>query len=747
MKRNLLASLGLLSLLLFYVPGTAGQSTESPADANLREFVATSALSGYERPLADEIRTHLAAFYPQTDNLGNVFITLGSGRVRRLLVAPMDEPGYVVGGITPDGYLRLQRLPQNNPPALFDTLMAAQPVRVGTTSGKWINGVVAGLSIHLQPGRLNPPSEANLDEIYVDIGASSAADARKAGADVLSPVVLDRELRTMSYGKLTAPAIGDRTGVAALVDLVPRLDPKKLASTVIIAFVAQQWAGGRGLMRLLEEVKADELIYVGRLTSGPLLAGTQGLRRGPRRDIASGVLVGLAEAPESLTGFPAELQSLAAANKIPFAVDYSAGLFPAAVQASVPMPPRWAHLGIATAWPSTPAEMIAGADLRALVDLLEAYLVGLVSAPSPSANRAGTSVADGIVGQPTLTAILSHMSIAYGVSGHESHVAEAVKSLLPPWAKPETDADGNLILRVGSAPPASKTPRILFVAHMDEIGFEVRSIAVDGRLEVEWRGRGEIEFFAGHAALVHTTTGILPAVVELPSGWELPGFEWPTGPRLTVRVDVGARSKEEAEKLGVQVGSTVTIPKKYRPLVSPRASARSFDDRVGCTALISAAWALGGPLKARNVTFVFSTHEETGLLGAAAVAKRLAAEGRAPVYVFAIDTFVSSDSPLESKRFAEAELGKGLVVRAVDNSNFVPPELVERLVRMSRAAQIPVQYGVTGGGNDGSAFLRYGSIDVALGWPLRYSHSPAEVVDLRDVEDLARIVALLSKTW
>ncbi len=52
---------------------------------------------------------------------------------------------------------------------------------------------------------------------------------------------------------------------------------------------------------------------------------------------------------------------------------------------------------------------------------------------------------------------------------------------------------------------------------------------------------------------------------------------------------------------------------------------------------------------------------------------------------------------------------------------------------------------MTNGGNDGSEFVRLGAIDVALAWPLRYSHSPAEVIDLRDLRSLARIVAALAK--
>ncbi len=68
-------------------------------------------------------------------------------------------------------------------------------------------------------------------------------------------------------------------------------------------------------------------------------------------------------------------------------------------------------------------------------------------------------------------------------------------------------------------------------------------------------------------------------------------------------------------------------------------------------------------------------------------------------------------------------------------------------MRIARDNHIPVRYGVTGGGNDGAAFVRYGSIDVALGWPLRYSHSPAEEIDTRDAGSLARIITAIAKSW
>jgi putative aminopeptidase FrvX len=287
---------------------------------------------------------------------------------------------------------------------------------------------------------------------------------------------------------------------------------------------------------------------------------------------------------------------------------------------------------------------------------------------------------------------------------------------------------------------------------MDEIGYEVGSILPDGRLELASKGGGILAYFLGHAALVHSANGIHPGVLELPEGWEKPDFQWPHGQGQRYRMDVGARSSEQVAGLGINPGDFVTVPKQYHKLLGTRSSARSLDDRVGCAALVLAAWTLSENMNSRqpansDITFIWSTREELGLEGAAAVAKDMAAQGRMPTFVFAIDTFVSADSPLESERFGEAILGRGFVVRAVDNSNIVPRELVDRVISMARSYRIPGQYGVTGGGNDGATFLLYGATDVAIGWPLRYSHSPAEVIDVRDLDALSKIIAVVARNW
>ena len=709
--------------------------------------------------MSDSLVAHLAAFRARKDNLGDVIVTIGSGSPRRLLVAPIDEPGFVVSEITADGYLRVQRLPQDGLPPIFNQMYSAQPVKIGTATGGWIDGVFAGLSIHLQsvnPERTNSPNPSDIEAMYVDIGATSAGEVRKAGVDILSPVVIQRRLYDLAGKSYAGPTVGDRFGAASLLEVLANTDPAIIKGTLTVAFVSQQRTGARGLRRILTTIPSDEMIFVGRLTSGGAIPGMEAVHRGPRRDLGSGVLVAVESANDSPSPFASRLKDLAAQNKASLDSDYSSSILPRSYLAPPPLPANWAHIGIATAWPDTPAETIDARDLNSLVSLLQTYVTG---APTPAVAsppdfppaavaEVPKPIAPTATGAPPTVAILADLIRAYGASTHEDAVRGRVKALLPKWAQPETDDAGNLVLRVGTAPEPTKAPRILVVAHMDEIGYSVKSISKDGRLEVEELGSGLPYFYQGHPVLVHAANGDRDGVIELPKNWDATNFKWPEETSETpTRVDVGAKTPEDVAKLGINLGDTITIAKAYRPLLGTRANGRSFDDRVGCAALISAVWALGAPLKNRDVTFVWSTGEELGLVGAAKLAERLAKSGALPDYVFAVDTFVSSDSPLESKRYGDAEIGKGFVVRAVDSSNVVPLADVQKIVKLARVNQIAVQYGVTSGGNDGSTFVRYGSIDVALGWPLRYSHSPAEVIDTRDVDSLARILAVVAKSW
>jgi putative aminopeptidase len=753
-SRSALSRFSAIFVLLLSLVCARPASAQAPAqnevpgtlDSDLKDFVETPSVSGYEHDLTEKIRAKLAAFHPVVDNLGDVIVTIGSGSPRRLIVTPIDEPGFVVSDITPDGYLRLQRLPQAGLPPIYNSLLSAQPVKVRTSSGKWIDGVVAGISVHLHRATETVPDSREIENMYVDIGATSAAEARAAGVDNLSPVAINRQINYLGDKEIAAASIGDKFGAAALVDVLRHADSAAIKGTLIVAFVTQQRFGRQGLDRILRTTQADEMIYVGRLLPGGNVPGMQGVHRAPRREPGGGVVVGLGETTGEFSGLAGDLKKLADADKIRLETDYSASIAPTGYLAPAAFPAKWTHVGIPTSWPDTPAESIGREDVGSLVQILNAFALG---APG-QANRTGgaSHESHGEIFVPDRKLVLKDLVEAYAASGHEEAVRNVVTKLLPEWAKPDTDDAGNLILHVGTAPAGTKTPKILVVAHMDEIGFSVKSIAEDGRLVVETLGGMDFSFYEGHPVLVHASAGDRAGVMELPNAWDEQNFKWPPASSDHVsRIDVGARNPKEAADLGIKVGDSVTIPKKYRPLLGTRANGRAFDDRVGDTALISAVWALGAPLKDRDVTFVWSTGEELGLIGAGKLALRLAAEGHTPDYVFAIDTFVSADSPLESKRFGDAQIGKGFAVRAVDQSNIAPPDLVEKVIKLANANHIPVQFGVTAGGNDGSTYVPFGAVDIPLGWPLRYSHSPAEVVDTRDVDALGKIVAAIARSW
>src|SRR5262249_58668381 len=111
----------------------------------------------------------------------------------------------VVSGITNDGFLRLQRLPQGGWLPLFNELYSAQPVKV-RAGDKWIDGAVAGVSIHLQPQVQHPPSPADLDNMYVDIGAENEQQARATGVDLLNPLAIERSASELAKAQCTPPA-------------------------------------------------------------------------------------------------------------------------------------------------------------------------------------------------------------------------------------------------------------------------------------------------------------------------------------------------------------------------------------------------------------------------------------------------------------------------------------------------------------------------------------------------------------
>ncbi len=338
-------------------------------------------------------------------------------------------------------------------------------------------------------------------------------------------------------------------------------------------------------------------------------------------------------------------------------------------------------------------------------------------------------------------AILETLVETPGVSTREQGVRERIRTLLPAWARPEVDAKGNLLVAAG---PERAAKTLLFIAHMDETGYLVTLIREDGSLEVKPVGGFFETLYEGQVVLVHTASGDVGGVVPPRPGYlDASAADSPAAfGGESVRVNVGASSRAVAEGLGIARGDPITIPKTFQRLHGSFGSGRAVDDRAGCTALLLALRGLDPKTLRHRVTFAFSVEEETGLDGAKVLARTVR-----PDLVIAVDTFVSSDSPLERPAFAHAVLGKGPVVRAIDSSNLTDPAIVDRVLTLAKQAGLPIQYGLTRGGNDGSVFPEFGTPDLALSWPTVNSHSPVEVINEKDLDGLGALVRLLAERW
>jgi putative aminopeptidase FrvX len=321
------------------------------------------------------------------------------------------------------------------------------------------------------------------------------------------------------------------------------------------------------------------------------------------------------------------------------------------------------------------------------------------------------------------------------VSGHERPVREAIVAALPAWARShvQTDTEGNLILEVGP----EREP-VMFIAHQDEVGFEVTDIATNGTVSLRTRGGLYQSLWEGQPALLHFDSPGKPPLRGVFQPRDSATNKQPEA--LTAWFGVDAAGLKQ---LGVVNGLSVTATKSATPFGTARFTARALDDRAGSTALILAARRMNPATLKHRVIFAWSVREETGLEGAIALARRY---GMLVKRVFSIDTFVSSDSPAETTRFAYAPLGHGAVIRGLDNSAVAAPAEIERILAIARAQNIPLQVGATNGGTDGSDFVRYGAVHVSLSWPGRYSHSPVEVLDLRDLDALQRLIYALATT-
>lgn len=151
-------------------------------------WIALDAQPGRELSAAQTISRSLPGW--RRDSIGNLVLRRGKGHPRRVVACGLDEAGYAVSEITDDGYLRLQYAGNARRVPLWDQFHEGQRIRVATRNGS-LPGVAGVPSTHLHRGRPGPETPVTIDDLWVDIGASSRAAALAMGVELLDPVARD----------------------------------------------------------------------------------------------------------------------------------------------------------------------------------------------------------------------------------------------------------------------------------------------------------------------------------------------------------------------------------------------------------------------------------------------------------------------------------------------------------------------------------------------------------------------------
>ena len=332
---------------------------------------------------------------------------------------------------------------------------------------------------------------------------------------------------------------------------------------------------------------------------------------------------------------------------------------------------------------------------------------------------------------------LRELTSIHGVSGSEQPVVRYLREAFGPLCdRVEVDSFGNLYaIREGR----SSEPRLMLVAHSDEIGCAVKYVEPSGFLRVDRVGGVAPSLWMGRKVRVNDVFGVVGVT---------PGHLPREGNQETrvgdLYVDVGARSAEEVARLGIRVGDPVSFEGELSEFANrDLVCGRAIDNRVGCAVLLELLERLRGQSLPATLYAVVSVQEEVGLRGAQVAAYRVN-----PHCAIAVDTIPAGDTPeIEPKRDLPIYLGRGPVIAAVQGDwrlgSIIHPAVKAALVEAAENADIPYQLTLFPfAWNDACSMhmVREGIPAGSVAMPRRYSHSPVEVLDLNDASNALRLL-------
>jgi putative aminopeptidase FrvX len=332
--------------------------------------------------------------------------------------------------------------------------------------------------------------------------------------------------------------------------------------------------------------------------------------------------------------------------------------------------------------------------------------------------------------------VLRSLLTAPGPSGYESAPSAVWREAASGFAEVSGDTLGSSVARVRGT---GGGPLLAVVGHIDEIGLIVTHVDDSGFVFFRGVGGWSGEVLRGQRVEILTREGSLPGVVERARQRLRAGQEPQRTELQDLHIDIGAQNGEDARRL-VQNGDVAVIAGEPVELPNGRAASRSMDNRLGAYIALEAARLVaeagGAP---GDVAAVAAVQEEVGDFGGA----RAVTFSLEPAIAIAVDVTHSTDVPGgDPKIEGEHGLGSG---PAISRGSTINPRVFELLVEAAEAEGIPytieVSAGTTNTDMDAMYLSRAGVATGLVSIPLRYMHTPTEIVDLADVEKCARLIA------
>ncbi len=322
-----------------------------------------------------------------------------------------------------------------------------------------------------------------------------------------------------------------------------------------------------------------------------------------------------------------------------------------------------------------------------------------------------------------------------GPSGYEQRVQRVFRDRVAAYASDvRTDVLGNVYATVNPG----GSPRIMLAGHADEIGFQVRHISEEGMLYFGSIGGHDTIVTVGQRVTVHTSNGPVQGVLGRKAIHLLTPEERKKVPELDdLWIDIGAKDRADAESV-IQIGDCVTYTHDLQRLRGETCVARSFDDKMGVFIVAETLRLLSGKSINAAVIGVSTVQEEVGLRGA-----RTSSFAIDPQVGIAMDVGHSADYPGgDKKKIGDTKLGGGPIITRGANIN---PIVYALFIRTAKELGIPYQVQAAPGGTGTDAnIMQLNRAGVATGLisvPLRYMHTPNEIMHLDDIENTVRLMA------